>query len=232
MTASQKFSSFTWILGFFGIWGLGKESLRFSFLTLPCTNPQGFWGCFLNISSTLLLSTLEASYHTPLFFSFLLFFCVKPQLVTNLQWITQNADSPVVFEALYGTHLQPVVLFFFLKMHSILSLERNIWTTGGNLLSGVLLFGKLWLYFLCLTLPINALQLANLNPERVGSLRPVITPKPNLQSGATLAYGPYIKHCFLCVFQKVLISTVKKTHQFHFSPDFLQSSFTLRIRNW
>ena len=113
MTASQKFSSFTWILGFFGIWGLGKESLRFSFLTLPCTNPQGFWGCFLNISSTLLLSTLEASYHTPLFFSFLLFFFVKPQLVTNLQWITQNVGSPVVVEALYGTHLQPVVLFLF-----------------------------------------------------------------------------------------------------------------------
>ena len=46
------------------------------------------------------------------------------------------------------------------------------------------------------------------------------------------SFAKYIKHCFLCVFQKVLISTVKKTHVFHFSPDFLQSSFTLRIWNW
>ena len=46
------------------------------------------------------------------------------------------------------------------------------------------------------------------------------------------SFTKYIKHCFLCVFQKVLISTVKKTHVFHFSPDFLQSSFTLRIWNW
>ena len=47
----------------FGLFGnLGTGQRIFSFFDPPLYQPTGLLGCFLNISSTLLLSTLEASF--------------------------------------------------------------------------------------------------------------------------------------------------------------------------